>query len=243
MSLPEDFHAKPFAHRGLWSPAGPPENSVGAIAAACAAGYGVELDVRITADGEAVVFHDPTFERMCGVKGYVEETLLEEMRTLRLKGTEERIPTLSEVLAAADGRTMLLIELKVAAGREGDLEERVANLLDHYHSPFAVIGFNAQSLAWFAKHRPRFLRGLDAERLSDEALAETTLDLAYLFDGQIMLAKPHFLALDLASAAGSVGRRYRREGLPVVGWTVRSKDELATYAADLDNYIFEGFAA
>ena len=66
---------------------------------------------------------------------------------------------------------------------------------------------------------------------------------SYLFDGQIMLAKPHFLALDLASAAGSVGRRYRREGLPVVGWTVRSKDELATYAPDLDNYIFEGFAA
>jgi glycerophosphoryl diester phosphodiesterase len=241
VSLPEAFHAKPFAHRGLWTPEGPPENSAPAIAAACAAGYGAECDVRITADGEAVVFHDPTFERMCGVKGWVEETLLEEMRHLRLKGTQEPIPTLDEALAAADGRTMLLIELKVAAGREGDLEERVATLLDGYPGRFAIIGFNAQSLAWFAKHRPHFLRGLDAERLSDEALAETTLDLAYLFDGQVMMAKPNFLALDLASATGKVGRHYRSGGLPVVGWTVRSKEELAASAADLDNYIFEGF--
>jgi glycerophosphoryl diester phosphodiesterase len=241
VSLPPAFYARPFAHRGLWSLEGPPENSVGAIAAACAAGYGVELDVRITADGEAVVFHDPTFERMCGVKGWVEETLFEEARQLRLKGTEERIPTLSEVLAAAAGRSMLLIELKVAAGREGDLEERVANLLDGYGGAFAVIGFNAQSLAWFAKHRPRFLRGLDAERLSDEALAETTLDLAYLFEGQVMMAKPHFLALDVASTAGKVGRRYRKQGLPVVAWTVRGKDQVVAHSPDWDNFIFEGF--
>ena len=243
MSLPEAFRARPFAHRGLWSPEGPPENSVGAIAAACAAGYGAELDVRITADGEAVVFHDATFERMTGVKGWVEETLFAEMRKLKLAGSEERIPTLSEVLAAAAGRSMLLIELKTPAGQEGDLEERVARLLDAYEGPFAVIGFNAQSLAWFARHRPKFLRGLDAERLSDEALAETTLDLAHIFEGQVMMAKPHFLALDVASTTGRVARGYRAKGLPVAAWTVRSKDQVAAHAADWDNYIFEGFTA
>jgi glycerophosphoryl diester phosphodiesterase len=241
VSLPEAFYARPFAHRGLWSPEGPPENSVGSIAAACAAGYGAELDVRITADGEAVVFHDPTFERMTGAKGWVEETLLAEMRALRLKGTEERIPTLAEVLAAAAGRTMLLIELKTPAGQEGDLEARVAELLDAYEGAFAVIGFNAQSLAWFARNRPKFLRGLDAERLSEEALAETTLDLAYIFEGQVLLAQPHFLALDVASAAGKLGRSYRAKGLPMTAWTVRSKAEAAAHAADWDNYIFEGF--
>lgn len=243
MSLPPAFYAKPFAHRGLWSPEGPPENSVGSIAAACAAGYGAELDVRITADGEAVVFHDATFERMTGVKGWVEETLFEETRHLKLAGTEERIPTLAEVLAAAAGRSMLLIELKTPAGQEGELEEKVAGLLDKYHGPFAVIGFNAQSLAWFAKHRPKFLRGLDAERLSDEALAETTLDLAYIFEGQVLLAQPHFLALDVASTAGKVGRSYRAKGLPMVAWTVRSKDQVTAGSPDWDNYIFEGFTA
>jgi glycerophosphoryl diester phosphodiesterase len=241
VSLPEAFRSKPFAHRGLWSPEGPPENSVGSIAAACAAGYGAEFDVRITGDGQAVVFHDATFERMTGVKGWVEETLFEEMRRLKLAGTEERIPLLSEVLSAAAGRTPLLIELKTPPGQEGMLEETAAALLDKYDGPFAVIGFNAQSLAWFAKHRPKFLRGLDAERLSDEALAETTLDLAYIFEGQVMMAQPHFLALDVASVAGKVGRKHRAGGLPVVGWTVRSKDQVATYAADWDNFIFEGF--
>ena len=243
MSLPDALFAPAFAHRGLWRETGPAENSLPAIVEACADGYGVEFDVRLTADGEVVVFHDPTFERMCSVKGWVEETTLEETRRLRLKGGPETIPTLQEVLHAINGRCMLLIELKSTAGEEGRLEERVAELLDHYHGPFAVIGFNAQSHAWFAKHRPRFPRGLDGERLSDEALSQTTLDLAYLFDGQVMLAEPDFLLLDLASAAGTIGRRYRARGLPVLGWTARSPEEMAAHGEVCDNFIFEGFSA
>jgi glycerophosphoryl diester phosphodiesterase len=241
--LPEALFSPPFAHRGLWREDGPAENSLPAIAEACSDGYGVEFDVRLTADGEVVVFHDATFERMCGVRGAVSETLLAEMRRLRLKGGPDTIPTLTEVLHAINGRCLPLIELKTVPGEEGPLEERVAELLDHYHHPFAVIGFNAQSHAWFARHRPKFPRGLDAERLSDETLAQTTLDLAYLFDGQVMLAQPDFLLLDFPSAAGAVGRRYRAQGLPVVCWTARSADELATYDGAFDNFIFEGFSA
>jgi glycerophosphoryl diester phosphodiesterase len=241
--LPEALFSPPFAHRGLWREDGPAENSLAAIVEACADGYGVEFDVRLTADGEAVVFHDATFERMCGVKGVVGETLLEEMRRLKLKGGDDRIPTLSEALHAINGRCLPLIELKTVPGEEGPLEERVASLLDHYHHPFAVIGFNAQSHAWFARHRPKFPRGLDAERLSDEALAQTTLDLAYIFEGQMQLANPDFLLLDLASAAGTVGRRLRAQGMPVIGWTARSPEQAAAYGEVLDNFIFEGFSA
>lgn len=243
MSLPEALYSPPFAHRGLWRETGPAENSLAAIAEACADGYGVELDVRLTADGEVVVFHDATFERMCGVKGSVAETVYAEMQRLRLKGGPDGIPTLQDVLHEVAGRSMLLIELKTVAGEEGPLEERVAAMLDHYHGPFAVIGFNAQSHAWFARHRPKFPRGLDGERLSDEALAQTTLDLAYLFDGQVQLARPDFLLLDFPSAAGTVGRRYRAEGLPMICWTARSLEEVAAYDGAFDNFIFEGFAA
>lgn len=243
MSYPDALFAPPFAHRGLWRASGPAENSLPAIAEACADGYGVEFDVRLTADGEAVVFHDATLERMCGVKAWVEETSLEDLRSLSLHGGEETIPTLEEVLDLVAGRAMLLIELKIDSGQEGRLEERVAELLDPYHGPFAVIGFNAQSLAWFAEHRPHFPRGLDAERLSDEALAETTLDLAYLFDGQVQLAEPDFLVLDFASAAGSVGRRYREQGLPVIAWTARRPEEVEAHDGTFDNFIFEGYSA
>ena len=66
------FHP-PIAHRGLWSPDGPPENSLGAFQAACAAGYGIELDVQLSADGEAVVFHDDKLERMAGARGRIRD--------------------------------------------------------------------------------------------------------------------------------------------------------------------------
>jgi glycerophosphoryl diester phosphodiesterase len=243
VNLPEALFAAPFAHRGLWREDGPAENSLAAIAEACADGYGVEFDVRLTADGEVVVFHDPTFERMCGVKGWVAETTLDEIRRLKLKGGPDGIPTLEEVLHEIAGRTLPLIELKTESGAEGPLEERVASLLDRYHHPFAVIGFSAQSHAWFAQHRPKFPRGLDAEGLSDQSLAETTLDLAYLFDGQVQLAQPDFLLLDFASAAGAIGRRYRAEGLPVICWTARSLEQVAAHDGVFDNFIFEGFTA
>ena len=66
------FHPA-IAHRGLWSPDGPPENSLGAFQAACAAGYGIELDVQLSADGEAVVFHDDKLKRMTGREGRVRD--------------------------------------------------------------------------------------------------------------------------------------------------------------------------
>ena len=54
--------APPVAHRGLWRPDGAPENSLAAFQAAAAAGYGIELDVQLSADGEAMVFHDGKLE-------------------------------------------------------------------------------------------------------------------------------------------------------------------------------------
>ena len=62
------FAAQYYAHRGLHNEAeGIPENSMGAFARAVAEGYGIELDVHLSRDGEAVVFHDDNLRRMCGV--------------------------------------------------------------------------------------------------------------------------------------------------------------------------------
>ena len=88
----------PVAHRGLWTPGGAPENSLAAFQAACAGGYGIELDVQLSADGEAVVFHDWTLERLTGAEGRLTDRSLADLRELRLAGTEEGIPTLAEVL-------------------------------------------------------------------------------------------------------------------------------------------------
>src|ERR1700712_5718986 len=90
--------APAIAHRGLWSPDGAPENSLGAFQAACAAGYGIELDVQLSADGEAMVFHDADLARMCGVGGRLSDHTAADLGAMKLKGTDEGIPTLADTL-------------------------------------------------------------------------------------------------------------------------------------------------
>lgn len=75
-----------------------------AFRAAIEAGDGIELDVHLTKDGQVVVFHDDTFERICGRRGRVEDTSYEEIQKYRLAETKERIPLLSEVLQLVDGK-------------------------------------------------------------------------------------------------------------------------------------------
>src|SRR5271167_829930 len=94
----ERLFGPPIAHRGLWSLGGPPENSLGAFQAACAAGYGVELDVQLSADGEAVVFHDATLKRMTGRQGRVADYTAADLGEMRLVDGEETIPTLADTL-------------------------------------------------------------------------------------------------------------------------------------------------
>jgi glycerophosphoryl diester phosphodiesterase len=103
------FHP-PVAHRGLWSPDGAPENSLAAFQAACSAGYGIELDVQLSADGEAMVFHDDTLERLTGAAGPLRARTAADLAELSLVGTEERIPTLLEALALIGRRAMVHVE-------------------------------------------------------------------------------------------------------------------------------------
>ena len=102
-----------FAHRGLHSrDKSVPENSIAAFRLAARAGYGVELDVHLSRDGQVVVFHDDTLERVCGVSGQVEDYTFQELQQFRLCGTEERIPLLSDVLGVIRGRGPIILELK-----------------------------------------------------------------------------------------------------------------------------------
>jgi glycerophosphoryl diester phosphodiesterase len=241
----ELLFAPPVAHRGLWSPAGAPENSLAAFQAACAGGYGIELDVQITRDGEAVVFHDASLERMCGAEGRVRDRTVAELQELRLKGTDEIIPTLAEVLAQVGHRALVHIELKTPFGEVGPLEKRVCEVLIDHNGPTCVIGFNPYSHAWFAAHHPQILRGLDSYRWNDkgaEMLApEQRKALARL--EQVEIAHPHFLALGLDMLPDPRADVLRAQGMPVIAWTVRSPADWERVEGHCDNLIFEGFLA
>ncbi|MBR6381045.1 MAG: glycerophosphodiester phosphodiesterase, partial [Lachnospiraceae bacterium] len=107
------FWGRNFAHRGLFlKDQSVPENSLEAFRRAVAGGYGMELDVQLSKDGQVVVFHDDTLERVCGVKKRVDALTFAELRELRLYSTEEQIPLFSEVLETVGGKTPLIVELK-----------------------------------------------------------------------------------------------------------------------------------
>lgn len=231
----------PVAHRGLWAPGGAPENSLAAFHAACAAGYGVELDVQLSADGEAMVFHDDGLARLTGAKGRLCERTAAELAQLRLAGTDERIPTLLEVLALVGRRALVLIELKTPAGAVGPLEQRVHETIIDHAGPVAVIGFNPYSHAWFAQRFPGLLRGLNSHAYADAAAMEPEQRAAYARLEHVGLAQPHFLALGLDMLPSAAANRLRGAGMPVVAWTVRRPDQWATVAEGCDNLIFEGF--
>jgi glycerophosphoryl diester phosphodiesterase len=237
IQLPDGLFSPPFAHRGLWSADGFPENSLSAIELACQAGYGSEFDVRLAGDGEPVVFHDDSLERMTGRDAMVSDLGAADLASTSLLGGTDTIPLLVQALELVRGRQTLLIELKSGPDPEA-LAARTAEVLRSYDGPFAVIGFDATALGWFARRLPDVPRGLDAMwPAGDEAQAREELD------RQCALARPHFLVLELKAIASPLAAERRATSLPVIAWTVRSTEDADKVAEHSDNFIFEGFTA
>lgn len=236
------FHP-PVAHRGLWSPQGPPENSLAAFQAACAAGYGIELDVQLSADGEAMVFHDDDLERMTGARGRLRDRTAADLGELRLNGLDEPIPTLLEVLAVVGRRAMVHVELKTPHGEVGPLEQRVHEVLMDHAGPVSVIGFNPYSHGWFAERFPGVLRGLNSYGYRAAPHLSDAQRRSYARLEHVQIARPHFLALGLDMLPDPRAQVYRAQGLPVVAWTVRDPAQWAALDGCCDNLIFEGFSA
>lgn len=218
----------PVAHRGLWSPKGAPENSLAAFRLAADAGYGIELDVRLSADAVPMVFHDGGLERMIGRQGRLSDHTAVELSAMRLRDSRDPIPRLSEVLDCIGGTVILHIEIKSRPGQEGPLDEAVAALTDHYPGPFAIIGFNPASHAWWGRNRPGVLRGLDCLEAED-------------VEPNVAIANPHFLALEKGVVPSSTAVVAREQGFPIVAWTVRSDAEAIRTEPFVDNIIFEGY--
>lgn len=244
--LPPGFLDRSFAHRGLHGPE-LPENSAGAVRAAVEAGYGIEIDLQISSDGRAMVFHDDTLERMTGETGRVDARTADALRPVRLGGTEETIPTLSEILGIVGGRVPLLIELKDQDGAlgpgVGPLERAVAADLAGYEGPAAVMCFNPHSVACLADLMPGRPRGLVTEDFPPEdwpGVPEARLaELRSIPDAHRVGAA--FISHDRKHLHAPDVARLKADGLAILCWTVRSEDEARVARRVADAITFEGF--
>jgi len=189
------FYGRNFAHRGLHRmDKSVPENSLAAFEAAAQRGYGVELDVRLTGDGKVVVFHDDELDRICGVPGKVECLGWEYLKTLRLCGTQERIPLLEDALSVIKGRSPDIVELK--RGRNNRLLcEKTLAILRRYDGPCCIESFDPFIVRWFRKNAPDVLRG-QLSCSMDRFKEETSWIKAFLISNVLtnFLSRPQFLA-------------------------------------------------
>lgn len=229
------FCGRSFAHRGLWD-ASAPENSLAALRCAADAGFGIELDVRLTRDGTLVIMHDASLLRMCGVNRTVEESTLAELQGLRLAGTDEGIPTLREALGVIDGRVPVILEIKKCRHVER-VCAAVQALLAEAPGAYAVESFHPLAVRWFRLHAPDIPRGQLS--FGGKGRRWRRLKLLASLTG-CLISRPDFIACEagvLSPAALSLLRR--RCGLAL--WTIRSQDEMDANAALCCAQIFEGF--
>jgi glycerophosphoryl diester phosphodiesterase len=222
----------PFAHRGLHG-GGLVENSLSAFEAAIAAGHGIELDVRISRDAHAIVFHDAELDRLADATGAVDRRSSSELGKVTLRGTAETIPSLPDVLKLIGGRVPLLIELKAPDHRVAPLCLAVFHALEGYRGPVGVMSFNPEVGRWFRAHGARVTRGLVVTEAGKRRRGGFKRRLA------LWRSKPDFLAYDVRDLPSRFAARARTRGIAVFTWTCRSAEDKEKARLHADQIIHE----
>lgn len=232
-----------YAHRGLHGE-GIPENSLAAFQRAAEKGYGVELDLHLTRDGELAVMHDTCLARMCGVDQMITSLTMEEAAKLRLLGTNERIPAFREVLGAlAPFQTPLIIELKSDGDGWKYLPPKVMEIMQGYGGFWCVESFDPRMMRWFKKRAPQVIRGQLA--FDPAKIGEHRGEIGYALGASLIgnaLSRPDFIAYGHLTDKNKSFRLVRRLFRPALAaWTVTSPEDFERLRKHYDLQIFEGF--
>ena len=246
MSTPAWLVAQPIAHRGLHAPAkGVFENTLAAADAAIARGYGIECDVQLSRDGEAMVFHDHELGRLTEAHGPTRERSAAELGALRIGGSDERIPTLTALLDRIDGRVPLVVEVKSRFDGDERLARRTAEILAGETRPVAVKSFDPKVVALLRHIAPRLRRGIVAQaRYEGAEWGPTTPEerRGFASFAHWSETQPDFISYRYADLPSQVVVMPRiLSGIPVMTWTVRSQAEADRASAFADQIVFEGF--
>lgn len=242
-----------YAHRGLHDKEnGIPENSLAAFRRAVEHGFGAELDVHLLKDGSLAVFHDFNLNRMCGADVLIESLTAEELKTYTLLNTQEHIPMLEEVLKIFEGKTPLIIELKVdkdtmsdlrnSNNNVGDLTDAVIAMLKGWNGAYCIESFHPGVVMYMKKRYPNVIRG----QLSENFMKNPKVPFIPAFPMTYLLTtgltRPDFIAYhheDRACISLKLMRLLYR--VHEVGWTIRDQARMEQLEQEGVTPIFENF--
>ena len=251
MRAPDWLTARPVAHRGLHDRArGIVENMPGAIDAAIAGNFGIEVDLQLTADGEAMVHHDDAIGRLTDTLGFGGGGALlgmtaAQLRQVAFKDTPEKMMSLGDLCALVAGRVPMLLEVKSHFDGDRKLVARMAEVLASYSGPVAGMSFDPDQVLALRELMPKLPRGIVAQRNYDDAYwTKLTPEQRH---GMLHLrhayrTRPHFVAYwvnELPAPAPWIARNVF--GCPLLTWTVRTPEQRARATRHADQMIFEGF--
>ena len=247
--LPESFLEVPLTHRGLHGlDEGCVENGMSSFKAAISKGYGIELDVQMSKDGQAMVVHDYDLDRLTNETGPIADKTAEELGEITLKNSSDTISTLAEVLGFVDGRVPVLVEVKDQDGsfgpNVGRLEQGVATAIENYEGPIAVMSFNPHSVAAMRESLPNVPRGLTSysfEDRWDELDPDAASSLVEIHDYDRLEAS--FISHDVSDLGRARVSELKSQGARILCWTVRGPIEEAAARKVAENITFEGYLA
>ncbi|MGB7433116.1 MAG: glycerophosphodiester phosphodiesterase family protein [Ahrensia sp.] len=229
--------ARPITHRGLHDGnKAVMENSLTAVMASAAAGYPIEIDVQLSADDVAIMFHDETLDRLTKETGPVRQRTAEQLRAIKLGDTDDTPLPLADVLKAINGRVPIVVEMK-DNGKDNDaLAQAVARDLLAYDGPCAAMSFAYDLVAAFVHHAPTIDAGLTAEGIVAEKLALHRTFLDRMGD------KISFMSYGVTNLPNDLVTQLRRDRhMKIITWTVRDEATRARCADHVDQITFELF--
>ena len=246
MRAPDWLTARPIAHRGLHDLArGIVENMPGAVEAAIAGGFAIEVDIQLSGDGEAMVHHDDALGRLTEGSGKLIEKSAAELKATAFKDTPEHMMTLSDLCVRVAGRVPLVVEVKSHFDGDRKLVQRMAQVLENYSGPVVGMSFDPVQVLGLREAMPKLLRGIVAQSSYDDGswaklTSEQRASMLNLRHG--FRTEPHFIAFwidQLPAPAPWIARNIF--GCPLLTWTVRTPEQRARAVRYADQMIFEGF--
>lgn len=247
--LSQAFLDRPIAHRGYHDGgAGRVENARRAFAAAIDRGFGIELDVQMSRDGVPMVFHDHSLDRLTAFNGPLRDRASNELCGISLAGSSDTIERLDTVLEFIGDRAPVLVEIKDQTGLPGaDIAALdqvtgwvVKNAVETNGCSVAIMSFNptyVAALSWLGPAVPRGLIGTMFVEPGLSAEENAALSDYAAFDS----SGSSFISHDRTSLDAPAVGRLKARGVPILTWTIHSREEEAAARRVADNITFEGY--